>query len=101
MLQGEEYVFRPDWGEQLVGKHQSVVIVCDTKSETLSVLEGIPSHLSPGQVIWTPDGKGIVGVVWESEPRRLGLVYCTNRLSYIFHLTEDGVFSKFSLYYFI
>lgn len=97
IFQGEEHVFRPDWGEQLEGKHQSVVIVCDTKSETLSVLEGIPDHLSPGQVIWTPDGKGIVGVAWKNEPPRLGLIYCTNRPSYIFHLTADGEFSKFAL----
>jgi acylaminoacyl-peptidase len=93
-LQGEEYVFRPDWGEQLVGKHEPVVVVCDTESETLSVLEGIPTHLSPGQVTWTPNGKGIVGVAWENEPRRLGLTFCDNRQSYIFHLTADGVFSK-------
>lgn len=95
-IKGDEYVFRPDWGEQLEGKHQSVVIVCDTKSETLSVPKGIPDHLSPGQVIWTPDGKGIVGVAWENEPPRLGLIYCTNRPSYIFHLTADGEFSVLS-----
>jgi hypothetical protein len=95
VFQGEEYVFRPDWGEQLEGKHQSVVIVCDIKSETLSVLEGIPDHLSPGQVIWTPDGKGIVGVAWENRAPRLGLIYCTNRPSHIFHLTVDGDFSEY------
>ena len=97
MLQGDEYVFRPDWGEQLEGKHQSVIAVCDTESDTISVLEGIPAHLSPGQVIWTPDGKGAVGVAWENDPRRLGLVYCTNRRSCVFHITADGVFSEFNL----
>jgi acylaminoacyl-peptidase len=96
MFQGEEHVFRPDWGEQLEGKHQSVVIECDIEAETLSVLEGIPDHLSPGQVIWTPDGKGIVGVAWENKPPRLGLIYCTNRPSYVFHLTADGDFSKYA-----
>jgi acylaminoacyl-peptidase len=95
-IKGEEYVFRPDWGEQLEGKHQSVVVVCDMESDTVSLLEGIPAHLSPGQVIWTPDGKGIVGVAWESEPRRLGLVYCTNRQSCVFHVTGDGVFNVLS-----
>ncbi|KDR18399.1 acylamino-acid-releasing enzyme-like isoform X2 [Zootermopsis nevadensis] len=93
---GEEYVFRQDWGEQLVGKHEPVVVVCDTESETVFVPVGIPAHLSPGQVTWTPDGKGIVGVAWENEPRRLGLIYCTNRQSYIFHLTADGVFNILS-----
>lgn len=94
-------MFRQDWGEQLVGKHEPVVVVCDTESETVFVPVGIPAHLSPGQVTWTPDGKGIVGVAWENEPRRLGLIYCTNRQSYIFHLTADGVFSMMPSYCFI
>ncbi|CAG2063382.1 unnamed protein product, partial [Timema podura] len=93
---GEEYLFREDWGEQLVGKHRPVVVMCDTKLETLSVLEGIPDHFSSGQVVWTPDGNGVVGVAWLHEPRRLGLIYCTNRVGYIFHLTLGGVFTLLS-----
>lgn len=95
-LRGEEYLYRPDWGEQLVGKHQPVVSVCDIKTDGIRILDGIPSHFSPGQVVWTPDGEGVIGVVWKNEPRRLGLIYCTNRDSYIFHLTMDGVFSLLS-----
>lgn len=94
---GEEYTYRDEWGETLVGKHQPVVVVCDLNSELLTVLDAIPSEYSPGQVIWTPDGKGIVGVGWKNEPRRLGLVYCTNRESVIFHLSlENGEFSILS-----
>ena len=78
----------------MVGKHQSVIFVCDTESETIKELEGVPPHLTPGQVVWTPDGKGVIGVAWETEPRRLGLIYCTNRRGCIFHLTSDGKFSK-------
>lgn len=87
-------MYKPDWGEQLVGKHQPVVGICDLASESLSILDGIPSNFSPGQVLWAKDGKGIYGVVFENEPRRLGLIYCTNRLSYIFHLNFKGDFSK-------
>lgn len=95
LLQGEEYTYRSEWGETLVGKHQPMVIVCDLKTELLSALDVIPSAFSPAQVLWTPDGKGIVGVAWKNEPRRLGLVYCTNRESVVFHLSLDsGEFSK-------
>lgn len=90
--QGEEYVFREEWGEQLVGKHQPVVAVYDIQEEKIVILEGIPDNLSPGQAVWAPDG-GIVGVAWENDPRRLGLMFCTNRQSYIFHLLPDGNFS--------
>ncbi|XP_067011010.1 acylamino-acid-releasing enzyme [Anabrus simplex] len=93
---GEEYLFRPDWGEQLVGKCQPMVCVCDLKTDSLTVLDGIPAHFSPGQVVWTPDGEGIVGVVWNNEPRKLGLIYCSNRRSHIFHLTKDGIFRLLS-----
>lgn len=94
---GEEYTYRAEWGELLVGKHQSAVVICDLKTELLTKIETIPPSYSPGQVIWTPDGSGIVGVAWKNEPRRLGLVYCTNRESVIFHLSLDkGDFSILS-----
>ncbi|XP_063362005.1 acylamino-acid-releasing enzyme-like isoform X1 [Cydia amplana] len=93
---GEEYVYRQDWGEQLVGKHLSVVVVCKIDSEAFSVLEGLPESCCPGQVRFAPDGRSVVGVAWETEPRRLGLIFCTNRPSFIFDLTLDGQLSKLS-----
>lgn len=89
---GEEYVFRQDWGETMAGKHHPVLCVCDLTSSTVSLPTGIPDTVSVGQALWVPDG--IVGVAWPHTPRRLGIVYCTNRLSYIFHLSSDGTFSK-------
>ncbi|XP_063533880.1 acylamino-acid-releasing enzyme-like isoform X2 [Cydia strobilella] len=93
---GEEYVYRQDWGEQLVGKHLSVVVVCRIESEAFSVLEGLPESCCPGQVRFALDGKSVVGVAWETEPRRLGLIFCTNRPSFIFDLTLDGQLTKLS-----
>lgn len=95
MKQGNEYIYKPHWGEQLVGKHRSVVAVLDTTTDVISVLSGIPDELSPGQVIWAEDSQGIVGVAWNHEPRYLGLIACTNRLSWIF-LLRDGEYSKSS-----
>lgn len=97
-MQGEEYTYRAEWGELLVGKHQPVVVVCDLETELLTQLEAIPPLYSPAQVIWTPDGRGIVGVAWKNEPRRLGLVHCTNRESVIFHLSFST--NEFSEHYF-
>lgn len=88
-------MYRQDWGEALVGKHCPVAVVCNIETEQITVLCGIPENLSVGQVTWAPDG-GIVGVVWENNPRRLGLIYCTNRKSFIFHLTKNGNYSKIS-----
>ncbi|XP_030022187.1 acylamino-acid-releasing enzyme isoform X2 [Manduca sexta] len=93
---GEEFIYRQDWGEQLVGKHSSVIVMCKIETETITVLEGLPEDWCPGQVRFTPDGLGVVGVAWPTEPRRLGLIFCTNRPSFIFALTLDGNLKKLS-----
>ncbi|KAM3964471.1 acylamino-acid-releasing enzyme isoform 2-T2 [Aphomia sociella] len=93
---GEEFVYRQDWGEQLVGKHLSSIVVCQLQTEKFTVLEGLPESWCPGQVSFTPDGKSVIGVAWETEPRRLGLIFCTNRPGYIFSLTLDGNLTKLS-----
>ncbi|XP_075973190.1 acylamino-acid-releasing enzyme-like isoform X1 [Anticarsia gemmatalis] len=91
---GEEYVYKQDWGEQLGGKHLSVIVVCKLPEETFTVLEGLPESWCPGQVRFNPEGTGVVGVAWATEPRRLGLIFCTNRPSYIFSLSLDGTIIK-------
>ncbi|RVE45933.1 hypothetical protein evm_009406 [Chilo suppressalis] len=93
---GEEYLYRQDWGEQLVGKYLSVIVVCKLQTETCMVLEGLPEAWCPGQVRFSADGQSVVGVAWDTEPRRLGLMFCTNRPSYIFNLTLDGHMRKIS-----
>ncbi|CAH2038013.1 unnamed protein product, partial [Iphiclides podalirius] len=93
---GEEFLYRQDWGEQLVGKHLSVVVVCKLATESITVLEGLPESWCPGQVRFANDGLSVYGVAWETEPRRLGLIFCTNRPSYIFNLTLDGILTKIS-----
>lgn len=50
MFQGEEFVFKEDWGEQLVGKHISVLCILDIEKEEVSVLEAIPDNISAGLV---------------------------------------------------
>ena len=43
-------MYRQDWGEQMVGKHSSVLCVLDVESGVPSVLENTPDNVSPGQV---------------------------------------------------
>ena len=42
--------YSDDWGEQYVGKCQSVIVVFDLKSTELKVLDTIPNDYSPAQV---------------------------------------------------
>ncbi|KAG7303096.1 hypothetical protein JYU34_013125 [Plutella xylostella] len=84
-----------DWGEQLVGKVSGAPAVCYLQTETFAVLDGVPEDLCVGQVSFSSDGGSVVGVAWQAA-RKLGLIFCTNRPSYVFELTLDGKFKKLS-----
>ncbi|NWQ93971.1 ACPH enzyme, partial [Burhinus bistriatus] len=84
--QGEQFVYHEDWGEALSKRSVPVLCVMDIEASSISVLEGIPEHLCPGQAFWSPDDTGVVFVGWWSEPFRLGLQHCTNRRSALFYV---------------
>lgn len=89
-IKGEQYVFYEDWGETLVGKSTPVLCVLDIESNNVSVLEGVPEYISPGQAFWTPGDIGVLFIGWWHEPFRLGLRHCTNRRSALFHVDLTG-----------
>lgn len=43
-------MFYEDWGENMVSKSIPVLCVLDVESGNISVLEGVPENISPGQV---------------------------------------------------
>lgn len=79
-------MYKPDWGEQLVGKHRSVIVILNIEQDTIVSVASVPDDYFPAQVIWAPNGNDIVGVAYKLRTRYLGLYACTNRESYIFHL---------------
>lgn len=85
-LQGEEYRFTQDWGEQLVGKKVTVIAQYDLGEDKVEVLKGLPEDVCVAQVKYAPDGTYVIGVAYDQEPRKLGLIYCSNRKSTIFKL---------------
>lgn len=50
MPQGEEFVYHEDWGEALSTRSEPILCILDLEGLSLSVLEGVPEYLSPGQV---------------------------------------------------
>uniref|UniRef100_A0A8D3DJJ8 acylaminoacyl-peptidase n=1 Tax=Scophthalmus maximus TaxID=52904 RepID=A0A8D3DJJ8_SCOMX len=88
--EGEQFVFREDWGEALVSKNCPVLCVLDIEGDNVSVLEGVPESISPGQAFWAPGDTGVVFVGWWHEPFRLGLKYCPNRRSSLFYVDLTG-----------
>lgn len=86
LFKGKEYLYKQDWGEQLVSKKQSVIGMYDLRDDSVHVLDGVPENVCPAQVIWAADGKHLFGIALKTEPRKLGLIYCSNRSSTIFSL---------------
>ncbi|RXN03215.1 acylamino-acid-releasing enzyme [Labeo rohita] len=76
---GQQFEYYEDWGEALVNKSSPVLCVLDIEGSNITVLEGIPTNISPGQAFWSPSDTGLVFVGWWHEPFRLGLKYCANR----------------------
>uniref|UniRef100_A0A663EUI9 Acylamino-acid-releasing enzyme n=2 Tax=Aquila chrysaetos chrysaetos TaxID=223781 RepID=A0A663EUI9_AQUCH len=89
-LKGEQFVYHEDWGEALSTRSVPVLCALDIEGSSVSVLEGVPEHLSPGQAFWSPGDTGVVFVGWWHEPFRLGLRYCTNRRSALFYVDLTG-----------
>ncbi|XP_034552274.1 acylamino-acid-releasing enzyme [Notolabrus celidotus] len=89
-VKGEQFVFHEDWGEALVSKSCPVLCVLDIDGDSVSVLEGVPDDISPGQAFWAPGDTGVVFVGWWHEPFRLGLKYCPNRRSSLFYVDLTG-----------
>ena len=88
---GGEFQYEEDWGEQMVGKVCPVVVRLGLESEqpvSCEVVEGGGADLSPGLV--TPWAGGLVGVAYQTQPRKLGKVYCSNRPALLFHLPDGA-----------
>ncbi|KAJ8676561.1 hypothetical protein QAD02_012348 [Eretmocerus hayati] len=83
---GTEFLFKPDWGEQLTGKHRSVVAILDIEKDTITTMDSIPDEYFPSQVVWAPNDKDIVGVAYKLSKRYLGLFFCTSREAPVFYL---------------
>ncbi|KAG8436195.1 hypothetical protein GDO86_007340, partial [Hymenochirus boettgeri] len=90
LIKGDQFVLHEDWGEGLVNKSVPALCVLDIESSNITVLEGIPEHISPGQAFWSPDDTGVVFVGWWHNPFRLGLKHCPNRKSALFFVDLTG-----------
>uniref|UniRef100_A0A8B9JGE6 acylaminoacyl-peptidase n=1 Tax=Astyanax mexicanus TaxID=7994 RepID=A0A8B9JGE6_ASTMX len=86
----DKNVYMEDWGEGLVGKSVPVLCVADLSKREVNVCTGVPPHVSPGQALWAEGGRGVVFVGWWNEPFRLGLKFCSNRRSALFHIDLKG-----------
>ncbi|KAG8002822.1 Acylamino-acid-releasing enzyme [Nibea albiflora] len=83
-------VYCEDWGEGLSNKSVAVICVVNLQNGHITVLQGVPPDVSPGQALWAPGSQSVIFVGWYHEPFRLGLKFCSNRRSTLFKLDLDG-----------
>ncbi|XP_041801281.1 S9 family peptidase [Chelmon rostratus] len=83
-------VYCEDWGEALTNKSFPVICVVNLHRGSVSVLQGVPPDVSPGQALWAPRSQSVVFVGWYHEPFRLGLKFCSNRRSALFKVDLNG-----------
>lgn len=96
-VKGTEHEFKLDWGEQNSGKCKSVLCVLEVETGDVKVLDTIPDHVFPGQAVWGPSDNEIVFTGWNTEPFKLGVIYCPIRDSSIYCLNlESGSLKKLS-----
>lgn len=78
-IEGELYVYKDSWGEQMINKCKPVLCLFDSASSLVSVLDWLPQYLCYGQAIWGCDDSMVYVVGWYTDPYRLGIIYCPIR----------------------
>ncbi|VDM53202.1 unnamed protein product [Angiostrongylus costaricensis] len=76
---GKKYELRQSWGESCPDVRQPVLCIVDISSGTVTVIDQIPSGMSPSFSLWAPDDAGIVFFGLHDLPFRLGRTACNNR----------------------
>ncbi|XP_072223271.1 acylamino-acid-releasing enzyme isoform X1 [Leuresthes tenuis] len=95
-LRKDRSVYCEDWGEALTNRSVPAICVVDLRSGAVSVLQGVPLDVSPGQALWAPGSQSVIFVGWYHEPFRLGLKFCSNRRSALFKLDLNGLCESLS-----
>ncbi|XP_047736252.1 acylamino-acid-releasing enzyme-like [Hyalella azteca] len=88
---GDQFLSLPDWGEQLTGKHKSVVVVVpvdgDGTKDSDRVMMTPPEWCAGiGQLQWTGPQE-LVAVAYVDASPRLGLIYCPIREAVLLHVS--------------
>lgn len=83
-------VYQDEWGDQNVGKSQSVLSIFDVSTKEVKVVENIPADMCPLSLCWYKD-EGIVFSALNTKPYRLGLASCPIRKGelYFYSIAND------------
>lgn len=84
---GKQFAFRDEWGEQMVGQSQGVIVTMDLETQKIRVWKDeFPEDRCPGKLALDEAGSALFGISVKTAPYRLGLMFCNNRSSDVFKL---------------
>jgi hypothetical protein len=89
LFQGSGPIFEQSWGEQLSQKRHSVLVVGNLARNAVEVVpESVFGTLCPAEFIFftTVLSDVLVGIAFDPEPFKLGVVYCVNRRTELYVL---------------
>jgi len=76
---GQAHWYREDWGEQLPGSDRLALFVVDFADGCVRRLPGVAADVTPAHpCFW---GEDVVYTAYPAGTRRLGMIYCHQRLS--------------------
>ena len=73
-----------EWGEQYVGKSQSIISIFSLETLKIEILNKLPHDYTIGQFVWFKN-EGLIVSAYYTKPYRLGLIYCPIRRSELFY----------------
>lgn len=88
LMQGHEYDFYQNWGEQLENCYNSLVVVLNLDSDGFQYYT-LPNNDFPCDLQWVGNSS-FIGLSLVDSPWRLGSIYCANRESKVFQMDEHG-----------
>ena len=84
---GNEFIYREDWGEDLLGCYHATLFMYDINScKVINMFECLPSDISVGCALWSKDDKYLYILAWKSTPWKLALNGFRNRYSALYEL---------------
>ena len=87
---GKEFVFKEDWGEQLVGTFQPSLFIYEVHEKNVEDFSKyLPKDQSIGCALWSKDDKFLYILGWNGSPWKIGLIFCKNRYSTLYKLNLE------------
>ncbi|KAK5576646.1 hypothetical protein RB653_007790 [Dictyostelium firmibasis] len=91
---GDQFLYKESLGETYSNVYNPTIFIIDLIKESVYPIEPFPNDsIIAGQIIWEPNGNGLLFIGWEIGKRVYGMRLCFNRINSIYYLN----FRKFLL----